>query len=63
MPLAGLRRDVWQVLVATLVRSIFAPPSAAEVRAQLDRVVAHLAGAAHDLLAFATFSCAHWRQT
>jgi putative transposase len=62
-----------QPLVATLVRSIFAQPSAAEVRAQLERVVDQLtdpfpgaaellALAAHDVTAFASFPTEHWRQ-
>jgi len=62
-----------QPFVATLVRSIFAQPSAAEVRAQLERVTDQLAerfGAASELLsdagpditAFASFPVEHWRQ-
>ena len=62
-----------QALVATLVRSIFAQPTAAEVWAQHGRVVepregrfreaaALLVEAAEDLLAFAAFPGEHWRQ-
>jgi putative transposase len=62
-----------QALVATLVRSIFAQPTAEEVRAQHGRVVeqlegrfrdaaALLVGAAEDILAFAAFPTGHWRQ-
>lgn len=64
-----------QPLVATLVRSIFAQPSAAEVAAQLTRVVAQLeekpalaeaagmlADAGPDITAFASFPACHWRQ-
>jgi putative transposase len=62
-----------QALVATLVRSIFAQPTAEEVRAQHGRVVeqlegrfrdaaALLVGAAEDILAFAAFPTEHWRQ-
>lgn len=59
--------------MATLVRSIFAQPSAQEVRAQLERVgdqlterfpdAAHLlAEAGPDITAFAAFPTEHWRQ-
>ena len=62
-----------QLLVATLVRSIFAQPSAEEVWAQHGRVVEQLQdrfpaaaelliAAADDLLAFAAFPSEHWRQ-
>jgi len=62
-----------QDLVATLVRSIYAQPNAAEVLAQHGRVVeqlekrftqaaAMLAEAAYDILAFTTFPKAMWRQ-
>jgi transposase-like protein len=62
-----------QPLVATLVRSIFAQPDAAQVIAQHERVVAqleerfpaaaaHLAEAAPELLAFTPFPKEHWRQ-
>jgi transposase-like protein len=62
-----------QPLVATLVRSIFAQPDAAQVIAQHERVVdqlaerfaaaaAHLAEAAPELLAFTSFPKEHWRQ-
>ena len=62
-----------QALVATLVRSIFAQPTAEEVRAQHGRVVEQLEGrfreaaallveAAEDILAFAAFPGEHWRQ-
>ena len=62
-----------QALVATLVRSIFAQPTAEEVRAQHGRVVEQLQGrfrdaaallveAAEDILAFAAFPAEHWRQ-
>ena len=62
-----------QPLVATLVRSIFAQPSAEEVWARHGRVVEQLQdrfaeaaelliAAADDLLAFAAFPSEHWRQ-
>lgn len=62
-----------QPLVATLVRSIFAQPDAAQVAAQHERVVdqlgerfptaaAHLAEAGPQILAFAGFPKEHWRQ-
>ena len=62
-----------QALVATTVRTIYQQPSADEVHAQHCRVVeqlehrfpeaaALLAEAAPDILAFATFPFAHWRQ-
>jgi putative transposase len=62
-----------QPLVATPVRSIFAQPSAAEVRAQHGRVVEQLqdrfpaaaellSAAAADLLAFTAFPTEPWRQ-
>lgn len=62
-----------QPFVATVARSIFEPPSAAEVRAQHARVVeqlaprfsdaAHLlADAAEEVLAFAPFPQPHWRK-
>ena len=62
-----------QPFVATLVRSVFAQPSAAEVSAQLSRVVEQLEErfsdaaemleeAGPDITAFASFPAAHWRQ-
>ena len=63
-----------QGMAATMVRSIFAQPSAEEVWAQHRRVVAHLEGAGlteaaqhletagTDLLAFTGFPKEHWRQ-
>ena len=62
-----------QPLVATLVRSIFAQPSAEEVWAQHGRVALQLQDrfpaaaellttAADDLLAFTAFPSEHWRQ-
>jgi transposase-like protein len=62
-----------QPLVATLVRSIFAQPDAAQVIAQHERVVdqlaerfpaaaEHLAEAGPQILAFASFPKEHWRQ-
>lgn len=62
-----------QPFVATLVRSVFAQPSADEVAAQLSRVVEQLeekftdaAGmleeAGPDITAFASFPTCHWRQ-
>ena len=64
-----------QPFVATLVRSIFAQPTAEEVAAQLARVVDQLeekpalaeaagmlADAGPDITAFASFPACHWRQ-
>lgn len=62
-----------QPFVATLVRSIFAQPSAPEVAAQLARVVDQLDERFHeaaealelagpDITAFASFPTCHWRQ-
>jgi putative transposase len=62
-----------QPLVATLVRSIFAQPDAAQVIAQHERVVdqlaerfpaaaEHLAEAGPQILAFTSFPKEHWRQ-
>lgn len=62
-----------QDLVGSLVRSVFAQPDAAAVRAQHERVVRELADrfpaaaelladAAPDVLAFTAFPVEHWRQ-
>ena len=60
-------------MVAAAIRTIFAQPDAAHVRAQLDEVARMLDGqfpdvaamlrdAAEDLLAFTAFPVAHWRK-
>ena len=60
-------------MVAAAIRTIFAQPDAAHVRAQLDEITTMLAGqfpdvatmladAAEDLLAFSAFPQAHWRK-
>lgn len=62
-----------QTFVATLVRTIFAQPSAEEVQAQLARVTLQLEGrfpevarmleeAGTDITAFSSFPIEHWRQ-
>jgi transposase-like protein len=62
-----------QAMVATLVRTIFAQPDAAQVHAQFNRVVDQLTtkfaavaefliDAEVDLLAFSSFPVEHWRQ-
>ena len=62
-----------QPFVATMVRTVFAQPSAAEVAAQLGRVTGQLRArfpqvaemleeAAPDVTAFAAFPVEHWRQ-
>jgi putative transposase len=61
-----------QPLVATLVRSVFAQPSASEVAAQLTRVIEQLEGrfpktaelleqAGPDITAFSSLPVEHWR--
>ncbi len=70
--LTRVPRDA-QPLVATLVRSIFAQPSASEVAAQLARVIEQLEGrfpkaaelleqAGPDITAFCSLPVEHWRQ-
>ncbi len=70
--LTRVPRDA-QPLVATLVRSIFAQPSAEEVQAQLHRVIEQLEGrfpkaaelleqAGPDITAFSSLPVEHWRQ-
>jgi len=70
--LTRVPRDA-QPLVATLVRSIFAQPSAHEVAAQLARVIEQLEGrfpkaaelleqAGPDITAFSSLPVEHWRQ-
>ena len=60
-------------MVAAAIRTIFAQPDAAHMRAQLDEITTMLAGqfpdvatmladAAEDLLAFSAFPQAHWRK-
>jgi transposase-like protein len=60
-------------MVAAAIRTIFAQPTAADVDAQFDRIVATLeaqfphvarvlADARHDLLAFTAFPVEHWRK-
>ena len=60
-------------MVASIIRTIFAQPDAASVRAQFDEVASTLArthpkvadmlrDAKDDLLAFSAFPAAHWRQ-
>jgi len=60
-------------MVLAVIRTIFAQPDAASVRAQLDEVVtklaprfptvaAMLADAKEDVLAFAAFPVAHWQK-
>jgi transposase-like protein len=63
-----------QAMVATLVRTIFAQPDAAQVHAQFNRVIDQLSqkfpataefliDAEADLLAFSSFPTEHWTQT